>query len=281
MAANPEVRIAADSGACFGVERALRLVLEASEGDLPVRTLGALIHNPRVVTELEEKGVKPVSSPDEAEGCILVLRTHGASPDEVADAERACSEVIDAVCPFVKKVHRAVKRMEADGRTVVIAGEKGHPEVEATRAQIEDAYVIASPEEARELDLSGRVGLVSQTTLNAELFEGIAAALDEGAEDLLVENTICDATSKHQRGAAELAGQSDVMIVLGGKNSANTRHLADICREVCPRTHHIESEDELELEWFDQASIIGITAGASTPASQIEALRARLEELLG
>ena len=275
------ILIADEAGACYGVERALELVRKAVGGELPVKTLGPLIHNPAVVDELAGAGVSAVEDPADAAGELLVLRTHGVSPEVEAAARELCAEVIDAACPFVKRVHMVAKRMAAEGRRVVIVGEHGHPEAEATRAQVEGAIIVSSPDEARAAELGERVGVVVQTTMAKSLLDEVMAALCERVDDVVLENTICDATSGHQRAAAELAREADAMVVVGGRNSANTRHLAEIARDICPRTHHIEDADELEAAWFEGAELIGITAGASTPASQIEAVRARIAELAG
>ena len=278
----PEIAVASEAGACYGVERALQMVeAAASESSVAVRTLGPLIHNPRVVSELAEKGVTVVDSPEQAAGDALLLRTHGVTPDEEGRARRLCARVLDATCPFVKKVHLAAERLSADGYQVVVVGEAGHPEVEATLPHAPGAVVVGSADEARALPHVRKIGVVVQTTARRALLAEVVSELLGIAEEVRVVNTICEATSGHQAAADELAAKADVMVVIGGRNSANTTRLAEISAARCPRTHHIEGADELEAAWFEGAALIGITAGASTPASQIEAVRERIGELVG
>lgn len=276
-----EIRVAREAGACYGVERALRMVSEAAEASTgAVHTLGPLIHNPRVVAELAERGVDAVAGPEEAEGDVLLLRTHGTAPEEEARARALCSEVLDATCPFVKKVHQAAERLHAEGYRVVVVGEAGHPEVEATLPHAPGAVVVGSAEEAAALPRARKVGVVVQTTARRALLAEVTEALLGVADELRVINTICEATAGHQAAAEELAREADVMVVIGGRISANTTRLAEISRASCPRTHHVEGADELEPAWFEGAGVIGITAGASTPASQIEAVRGAIEGLV-
>ena len=277
-----EIRVASEAGACYGVERALQMVeAAADERAGRVHTLGPLIHNPRVVAGLEERGVTVVSSPEEAAGDALLLRTHGVTPDEEARARSLCSRVLDATCPFVKKVHLAAERLSTEGYQVVVVGEAGHPEVEATLPHAPGAVVIGSAAEAAALPHARKVGVVVQTTARRALLAEVVGELLGVAEEVRVVNTICEATAGHQAAADELAREADVMVVIGGRNSANTTRLAEISAARCPRTHHVEGADELCPSWFEGARVIGITAGASTPASQIEAVRERIAELVG
>ena len=279
----PEIRIADEAGACYGVERALQMVETAAAEERPgsVHTLGPLIHNPRVIQGLAEKGVDAVDSPEEAAGDTLLLRTHGTVPEEEARARELCARVLDATCPFVKKVHMAAERLSREGYQVVVVGEAGHPEVEATLPHAPGAVVVGSAAEAAALPHARKVGVVVQTTARRALLEEVTCALLGIAEEVRVVNTICEATSGHQAAAERLAGEADVMIVIGGRISANTTRLAEISAAHCPKTHHVEGADELRAEWFEGAELVGITAGASTPASQIEAVRAEIEELVG
>lgn len=276
------IRIASEAGACYGVERALEMVRKAAEeSQVPVHTLGPLIHNPRVVADLEARGVTVVSSPEESAGDTLLLRTHGVTPDEEARARELCHEVLDATCPFVKKVHLAARRLYEDGYQVVVVGEAGHPEVEATLPHAPGAVVIGSADEAEALPEAKKIGVVVQTTQSRANLAEVVGALLGRAEEVRVVNTICDATSGHQGACAELAHEADAMVVIGGRISANTKRLAEISASICPNTHHIEGADELRAEWFRGCETIGITAGASTPASQIEAVRSAIAALVG
>ena len=278
----PEIRVADEAGACYGVERALQMVESAAaEGAGVVHTLGPLIHNPRVISDLAARGVDAVGSPEEAAGDTLLLRTHGTVPEEEARARELCSRVLDATCPFVKKVHLAAERLSSEGYQVVVVGEAGHPEVEATLPHAPGAVVVGSAEQAAALPNARKVGVVVQTTARRALLSEVVEALLGVAEEVRVINTICEATSGHQAAAERLAREADVMIVIGGRISANTTRLAEISAACCPRTHHVEGADELRAEWFSGAGLIGITAGASTPASQIEAVRTDIERMVG
>lgn len=276
------VVVAQEAGACFGVERALGMVMDlAGQEASCVQTLGPLIHNPLVVADLQSRGVGVVSSPEQAiAGSTLVMRTHGVPPKVEQQARELGLHVVDATCPFVKKVHKAAERLAREGYQVVVVGEKGHPEVEGTVGHAPDALVVGSPAELDACQIARRVGVVVQTTLAQQTLRDVVAALVGRCEELRVIDTICDATSKRQEAATELARQANVMVVVGGRNSANTTHLVQICAEHCAATHHVECADELDSTWFEGAELVGITAGASTPASHIDAVRRRIEELL-
>lgn len=272
------IEIASEAGACYGVERALRMVEDAAKtSTVPVHTLGPLIHNPRVVDDLAAKGVTVVASPEESSGDTLLLRTHGVTPEEERRARELCHDVLDATCPFVKKVHLAASRLYREGYQVVVVGEAGHPEVEATLPHATGAVVVGDASEVAKLPVCKKIGVVVQTTQSRSNLEHVVSALLGRAEEVRVVNTICDATSGHQGACAELAARADVMIVIGGRISANTKRLAEIAAELCPRTYHIEGADELDPSWLVGAGLIGITAGASTPASQIDAVRRAIE----
>lgn len=272
------IEIASEAGACYGVERALRMVEDAAKtSTVPVHTLGPLIHNPRVVDDLAAKGVTVVASPEESSGDTLLLRTHGVTPEEERRARELCHDILDATCPFVKKVHLAASRLYREGYQVVVVGEAGHPEVEATLPHAPGAVVVGDASEVAKLPVCKKIGVVVQTTQSRSNLEHVVSALLGRAEEVRVVNTICDATSGHQGACAELAARADVMIVIGGRISANTKRLAEIAAELCPRTYHIEGADELDPSWLVGAGLIGITAGASTPASQIDAVRRAIE----
>ena len=274
------VEVASESGACYGVERALELVERVSrEAEGPVHTLGPLIHNPSVVSRLEEAGVTVVEDPfDAAPSSTLVLRTHGVTPDVERRAREAGLAVIDATCPFVTRVHRLAERLASDGYQVMIVGEEGHPEVEGTRGHVPNAPVVLDARDVKALEVSRRVALVVQTTLAVEDLRNVVSALVDRCDELHVCNTICDATSKRQTATAELADRADVMVVVGGRNSANTTHLADICR-ARTTTYHVESPSEVDSAWFLGAKLVGITAGASTPRVQVEEMREHVTRL--
>lgn len=277
------VIIAEHAGACYGVERALSMALKAAhDARQPVHTLGPLIHNPLVVAALEQRGVSPAATPEEAGTGTLVVRAHGVTPQVSAHARELGLDVIDATCPYVKRVHHAAEKLAREGYQVLVIGESGHPEVQGIMGHAgEDALVVSSEAEIDGLALAKRVGIVVQTTQTIELLRCIVARLLGRVEELRVVNTICEATSERQNAARDAARKADCMIVVGGRESGNTQRLAQICHEVCSKTHHIEDANEIDSAWFADAETIGITAGASTPAEHIERVRARIHEIVG
>lgn len=277
-----EIEVARYAGVCYGVERALGMAEKAAdEARKPVNTLGPLIHNPLVVNDLERIGVGTSSSVSEVEEGTLIIRAHGVVPSVVEDARTRGLDVLDATCPYVKKVHNAAERLVREGYQLIVVGESGHPEVEGIMGHAgDDAHVVSVPGDLDAIDLSRKVGVVVQTTQTPGALADVVAELSKRTMDLRVINTICSATQERQDSAAELARRVDAMIVVGGKNSGNTRRLAEICTAACPKTHHIEDASEIEAAWFDGVSHIGVTAGASTPASHIERALVRMRSLL-
>ena len=281
-AGDVEIVVARYAGYCYGVERALRLTDEALGGaPPPVATLGPIIHNPTVVSRLEERGVEVVEDVDEARSGTLIVRTHGVPPDVAAEAHARTLRVVDATCPFVAVAQRKAAALREAGYAVVILGEHDHPEVAGLEGFAGPGALVV--EDAAGLPLSQlrgkRVGVVVQTTQTQANLASLATALAPVARELLVYNTICDATEKRQSAACELAGEVDVVVVVGGRNSANTARLAQLCRAIEGRTYHIEAAAELRPEWFAGAQRIGVTAGASTPDEEIEATVEALLEL--
>lgn len=277
-----EIEVARYAGVCYGVERALSMAEKAAdEARKPVNTLGPLIHNPLVVNDLERIGVGTASNVSEVEEGTLIIRAHGVVPSVVEDARTRGLDVLDATCPYVKKVHNAAERLVREGYQLIVVGESGHPEVEGIMGHAgDDAHVVSVPGDLDAIDLSRKVGVVVQTTQTPGALADVVAELSKRTMDLRVINTICSATQERQDSAAELARRVDAMIVVGGKNSGNTRRLAEICTAACPKTHHIEDASEIEAAWFDGVSHIGVTAGASTPASHIERSLVRMRSLL-
>lgn len=275
-----KVIIADQAGVCFGVKRALDLVTEESKKGEPLATLGPLIHNPQVVEKLEEQGVRVVRDVKDAKGAI-VMPSHGVPRKVVKTAEAAGLRVIDATCPFVAKVHERVGALAADGYLVVVVGDAGHSEVKAiVSAAGEGAVVISSVDQVDGVDWSGkRVGIVSQTTQTPERFGEIVGLIAARAKEVVAYNTICYATHDRQSAARELAPQVEAMFVVGGRNSANTNRLAEICQESGVPTYHIETADEIDPTWVTGMTTVGLTAGASTPEWIIEEVKSRLEGL--
>jgi len=274
------VEVARYAGVCYGVERALKLAEEAAESGRAVHTLGPLIHNPQAVDALEAKGVSVAGCLDEVSDGTLVIRSHGVDPAIIQDAQDRGLDVVDATCPHVSKAHDAARELREAGYTVVIVGEADHPEVEGILAHAGgEALVVESAGELPERLPSRRVGVVVQTTQSEALLDAVVSALVPRVTELRVYNTICSATAKRQRSAAELAESVDVVVVVGGHNSGNTTRLVEICREINPRTYHVETPQELHAEWFAGAGRVGVAAGASTPEKQMQGVISAIESM--
>lgn len=276
-----DIRVADPSGACYGVERALDMALAAlDETEGRVYTLGPLIHNPIVVAELAEKGIQVIRTLEESDGGMLVIRSHGVTRGQYEAAQRRGLHIVNATCPHVRRVQQAAARLAEEGRYVIIVGEKGHPEVEGILSHAgEHAAIVLDVAEIPELGTGMSVGVVVQTTQPPAKLAEVVDALGARGYDVEVCDTICAATRKRQEAALRLAERVDVMIVIGGRNSGNTRRLVEICASACSRTHHIETAAELDPSWFSNANLVGITAGASTPQVHIEAVVEVLEGL--
>jgi (E)-4-hydroxy-3-methyl-but-2-enyl pyrophosphate reductase len=261
------VNVAPGSGFCFGVKRALKLAFDAArKGDGPIATLGPIIHNPQVVAKLEEEGLSVVDSLENIEGGTLVVRSHGLPQNILDVAVRGGITIVDATCPFVKQAQDAAARLEREGYAVVIVGEEDHPEVLSVTGKLRrPTTVVDGPLGLSELGEGDKIGVVCQTTQPLEHLRAVVAALLSKARELRVFNTICEATLERQMSALELAGRVDLMLVVGGKNSANTRRLYELCREAGCDAYHIETADELDPAWFKGKKEVGVTGGASTP----------------
>ena len=260
-----EVILAEYLGFCYGVKRAIRLARDSAESG-NASTLGPIIHNPQMVARLEEEGVGSVDSVDEVpDGGTVIIRSHGVGPEVYEKAEKRPIRLVDATCPHVKKAQKAAYRLAQDGYSVVIIGEKQHPEVKSILEWAGGhAVVVETEEEAEGLSPFVKLGIVAQTTCSGAKFQSIAARLIAKSNDVRILRTICTATDQRQSAALALAAEVDMMLVIGGKNSANTTRLAQLCAEKTV-VHHIETASELEDEWFHDIKKIGITAGASTP----------------
>lgn len=275
------IRVSDSAGFCWGVERALEVARRAAaDAPGPVNTLGPLIHNPGVIVELQRRGIGMISSPGEATEGTVILRSHGVPREMKEQLCAADLQVLDATCRFVTSAQEKAAGLRAEGYLVVILGERDHPEVLALRSYAgEDSLVAETPADLPEELPSLRVGMVVQTTQSRERLSELVAYLAPRTRELLVHNTICNATEQRQTAATAMAREVDVVIVVGGRNSGNTRRLAELCAVEQPRTYHVESADEIDPMWLRDARVVGITAGASTPADQIETVVRRLREI--
>ena len=273
-----EIRLAKTAGFCFGVSRAVQKVYEeAAKASGPVYTYGPVIHNEKVVRDLEKKGVKVLHSEEELldlqEGTVII-RSHGVGKriyDICAGKDRV--RLVDATCPFVGKIHDIIRKESAEGRKILIIGDALHPEVQGIRGwSMENTDIAASCEEVMKLDISScdKLSVVAQTTYNSKKFIEVIDKLKKLVYDIRCFNTICNATQERQTEARNIASEADAMIVIGGKSSSNTRKLVEICREECGNVFFIQTAEDLKPLTLTSFDRIGITAGASTPQNIIE-----------
>lgn len=273
-----KVEVAKRAGFCFGVKRAVKMAFEtAGRSDLPVFTLGPIIHNPQVVEELEKVGVKAVDRLTGIKKGTVIIRSHGVHPKVWEQLRRRKLVVVDATCPFVTKAQRAAEALRREGRQVVIVGESDHPEVVALRGYAGRNSIVYNTRER--VGIKSRIGVLAQTTLSAGIFCKALCDLALRSRDMHVFNTICQATQVRQQDTMDLAQRSEVMVVVGGRNSANTSRLVELCRKVGRPTYHVETAAELEAVWFKEAGQVGVTAGASTPEATVRKVVARIREL--
>ncbi len=274
-----EVYLADKAGFCFGVKRAISTAFEAA-GKGNVFCLGPLIHNPQEVERLREAGVRTVDDFSMLDpGDYLIIRSHGVPPQVLVQAKQKGLQIIDLTCPFVGKAQRDAELLRKEGYQVVVIGEKQHPEVQSILGHAGDnAVVVESADDLDDMRIHSRIGVVAQTTQSYSNFSEIVLKLLRLSKELKVFNTICHSTKERQDAAQVLAGQVDVMLVVGGRNSANTSRLVSVCRQEGKPTHLIEVADEIRPEWLKGASKIGVTAGASTPDWIVEQVLDRLKQ---
>ncbi|HIZ06435.1 MAG TPA: 4-hydroxy-3-methylbut-2-enyl diphosphate reductase [Candidatus Eubacterium avistercoris] len=273
-----KVITAKSAGFCFGVERAVNKVYQELElGEQPIYTYGPIIHNEEVIGDLEKRGVKILETPEDiqkAQGGTVIIRSHGVSRQIQEIMENSRLKVVDATCLFVLKIHKYVEDYSKKGYHIIVIGNPGHPEVEGIVgwANPDKTTVISDKEDAEKLNIpvNEKVCIVSQTTFNYNKFQELVEIISEKGYDRIVLNTICSATEQRQREARAISEQADAMIVIGGKNSSNTKKLYEICSERCKNTYFIQTKDDLEDSTFQCFDYVGITAGASTPNKIIE-----------
>jgi len=272
------------AGFCFGVKRAINIAFSAAENKKTgVYTLGPIIHNPQVIERLKEMGVFPLDSPKDISKKVVravIIRTHGVPAPFIDELKRAGIEVIDATCPYVKKAQQYAKLLTEEGYQVVILGDKRHPEVEGIMSYAgKDAVIV---DRGKRLPrLKQKIGIVVQTTQPIDALKRLLSDAIERVKEIKVYNTICSSTALRLKETESIARKADVMIVVGGKNSANTTQLANLCRSLSVPTYHIETSGELKERWFKGARIVGITAGASTPDWIIDDIKKRIKDIGG
>jgi len=282
----PEVRIAERAGFCYGVRLAIDKAKHARDEGKEVTTLGQLVHNPGIKADLSDRGIKTADLADQVEGGTLVIRAHGVPADDLERVRgKSDLEVIDATCTWVLQSQKAARELAAAGYTVCIIGHEDHPEVKGVRSYAGDNHVVVDDMDRstwERVPHTKRIGVLSQSTILPFKLEEFAAFCLRRCHDLRVVNTVCPVTLTRQSDSVVLASGVDAMIVVGGKNSSNTKELAVKCAEVCAETIHIADADELETDhaaWLTGKARIGITGGTSTPEVDLEAVRDRIYAL--
>ncbi|MCI5858139.1 MAG: 4-hydroxy-3-methylbut-2-enyl diphosphate reductase [Agathobacter sp.] len=274
-----KVTLAKSAGFCFGVKRAVNVVYrEIEKNENPIYTYGPIIHNAEVVKDLESKGVRVINNSDEL--CALpagtvVIRSHGISAAEYEAIEQAGFSIVDATCPFVLKIHKLVKEHSESGDTVIIIGNPEHPEVQGIRGWVRKnapVYIVSNGNDIEHLPNldKEKVCIVSQTTFNYNKFQELVEIIKQKGYDIVVLNTICNATEERQSEAQQIASVSEAMIVIGDKKSSNTQKLFEICKNECENTYYIQTSSDMDYSKLKSINNVGITAGASTPNNIIE-----------
>lgn len=255
------------------------MAFEVAGKNQKIFTLGPIIHSPQVVQKLENLGVQVVKNLSSIKNGTVIIRSHGVMASEIQEAHDKKLTVVDATCPFVKKAQEHVKCLSEAGYDLLVVGDADHPEVLGIVSYCthKNVHVVTTGEDVKKIPKMGKIGIVAQTTQSFENLKSVVYECLQRGVEVRVYNTICDATAVRQQEATEMAHQTDCMIVIGGFNSANTRRLTEICREIQPKTYHIETAEQIEDTWFQDVESVGITAGASTPKWIIDAVMDRLE----
>lgn len=277
-----EVIVADNAGFCFGVKRAIKMANDTMDvAGQRVKSLGSLIHNPQVVNSFRERGLEVVADLDSVEPEeTVIIRSHGVGPEIKDQAISLGLKVVDTTCPFVTKAQQYAARLIGDGYKVVMIGDKNHPEVIGVVAHTQgQAIVLDSVEEAEKLKFIPRMGVVFQTTHAIGHVQKVVGALLKRGKEVRVFNTLCGATTSMQKTAIELSSEVEAMVIVGGRQSANTAQLAEVCRKVNPRVLQIESADEIQDDWFHGLTRVGLSAGASTPDEVIAEVVERITRI--
>jgi len=274
------VRIARNSGFCFGVKRAIKIALKTSKDNHEIVTLGPIIHNPQMVAKLESENILKIDNIEQIEGRPTIIRSHGIKKEILKELEKRNIEIINATCPYVSKTQDYAKSLSEDGYELIILGDRNHPEVKALKSYVgKEVMIVANADELADKQFK-KVGIISQTTRRVEDLQELVKKLVPKCHEIRVINTICNATTIRQNSTLALAKESDVMIVVGGKNSSNTKMLAKIC-ESFVKTYHVETACEIDKKWFKDKQDIGLTAGASTPDWVIVEVYNKILECVG
>ncbi len=275
-----KIIIAKNAGYCFGVRDAVNMAYDIAEEKGEVYMLGDIVHNERVVGDLNHAGAKVVESlKDVPENGTVLFRAHGTKNDIWDEAKRMSLDVKDATCPLVHQIHKDVKELYAEGRKIIVIGDHGHDEVVAIADQVPKTIIVSSVEEAKKLKRIRKAGIVSQSTQAIENVQDIIKILMTKVFDLRFVNTICYPTKRNQEQIKDLAGIVDVMIIIGSFTSANSKRLTLLSEKINKNTYQVTSVNDIENKWFDKCNSVGISAGASTPDYLIEEVRSKLSSL--
>ncbi|MDP9017323.1 MAG: 4-hydroxy-3-methylbut-2-enyl diphosphate reductase [Candidatus Eremiobacteraeota bacterium] len=274
-----QIKKAKVQGFCFGVAITVKKAEEAIAQRDDVTTLGHVVHNPQMVSSLAERGLKNASSVDDVKSGTLFVRAHGLPVEVFEKAREKNLEVIDATCPMVTKIHVQAEKLKADGYKIVVVGDPHHPEVAGTLSHVPGAWCIETVEDVDRLPRGSRVGVVVQSTYSKARFLDIVKALTAKYYEVRAVNTICTDTNNRQSEAVTLSKEVEVMVVVGGKTSANTKHLAELAEMNGAHAYHIEGPEELQADWFAGVQTAGLMSGASTPGWLVDEVAARMEAL--
>ena len=273
------VTVAKDAGFCFGVRDAIEKAKETAAKHGKVYMLGNIVHNERVVSDLEKRNIRVIKSLYDATDAPVLFRAHGTIPELWQKAADQGVGIIDATCPLVYEIHHEIKKLHAENRRIFIIGDHGHDEVVAIQAQVPDATIFSTPDEARAIGRVKQAGIVSQSTQMMENVQEIINILMMQVFDLKFVNTICFPTRRNQDQIKELAAVNDVMIVVGSYTSANTKRLVFVAKTLNPRTYQVEDADDVDIEWFKEAKSVGVSAGASSPDDLIQEVVQRIKSI--
>ena len=276
-----KIIVAKKAGFCFGVKRAIDITFDLAKGSRKgIFTYGPLIHNPQVVEELKQKGIHTTDDLYSGDIKTLIIRTHGVSPEVYTETTKMGYNLIDATCPFVKKAQNFTEKLRDEGYQVLIVGDKHHPEVQGLIGFAGSNVIVATKTEHLK-KIARKVGIIVQTTQSSETLKEIVLAVIATAREVKIYNTICDSTVQRMKETKEIAKKVDLMIIVGGKNSANTNQLVKLSEEACAKVYHLETAEEIEKKWLRNVEKVGISGGASTPQSIINDVIKKIKEISG
>jgi len=275
-----KILLAKDAGYCFGVRDAVKLAYDTADKDGEVYMLGHIVHNENVVKDLDGAGAKVVDSLDAIPKDKPVLfRAHGTSVETWENAKNNNMNIVDATCPLVLEIHDEVKKLEAEGRKIIIVGDHGHDEVKGIASQVKNPIIVSSSKEALSLRKFKRAGVVSQSTQTIENVQEIINIVMTKVFDLRFVNTICFPTKRNQSQIKDLAKQCDLMVVIGSFTSANSKRLTALAKERNNNSYQVTNADEINLDWFEKVETVGVSAGASTPDKIINDVLTKIKKI--